>query len=217
MIPNDYISTGIEMMNDEISIVYCNSHYFQGASGQTNFPEYNKELMLYTNFITISALMKREVWQSIKFDEKLNRLSMEDWLFFLNASENGYIAALNHHSFLGYRIKDRSRKDAPVDQRIKAFRYITEPRRANNSNYNFSLGMVDYFISELVKAKEELDGCRTKVKSLNEEIDSLKSLNKRIESKFDQVSYNLKVIHDRPWSSLFLAITKKIKFKKRRI
>ena len=96
------------LKNPSTAVVYGNVSRFGQSTAEYKPGEFHLIQMLSGNFIPISALFKKELWEKVRgFDTSLN--SYEDWDFWLRLADQGalfaYIDALSLH----YRDRENSR------------------------------------------------------------------------------------------------------------
>lgn len=90
--------------NPDVDFVYYPAIYFGEKSGLMKTQEFDVHRLKLENYIHCSALMKKEVFiKNQGFDLYLNRLYLEDWEFWINAAENGFVGKMLDRPLLFYR------------------------------------------------------------------------------------------------------------------
>lgn len=119
MLPNDYVKTLIAVaQEDEVDVVYTDYQKFGETDDKSDFPEYDLEKLKRGNYIHVSALVRSSVVKRHKFDERLSKLSHEDWDFFLGIALDGAKIKKAKQVRLLYRVHSSSRS-LQIDDAIK--------------------------------------------------------------------------------------------------
>lgn len=109
---SDYISKTMECaLLENADIVYTNYKYFGDEDFISNFPEFNLEILKHDNFISVSALTNKNIYNNRKYDSYLSGLGYEDWDLYLDACLDGFKAKLCKESLLYYGKHGKSRTD----------------------------------------------------------------------------------------------------------
>lgn len=124
----EFINKALETKAD---IVYGDYEMFEGSSEKSNFPDFDFELLKNRNYINVSSLVKVSAIGNTRFDIKLNKLSHEDWDFFLGLCSAGKVATKCSTSVLHYRIHNNARNNQTSnisDQRkyIDMYSYVID-------------------------------------------------------------------------------------------
>ncbi len=128
--PNDYIEKLASVASSSgADVVYGNTCAFTetGEIDKTDYPDFALEIMMASNIINISTLIKTNVARTNEFDMYLNRRSHEDWDFFLGLALSGAYIVHTKDTELFYRVKIDSRNVAGgAGQYQKVYDYITK-------------------------------------------------------------------------------------------
>jgi glycosyltransferase involved in cell wall biosynthesis len=103
----DYVQKTMAVAEQTKSdIVYTQAKIFGRVEFETDYPEYNLEVLKHTNYIHISSLVHKRVYVNREYDRYLDNKRDEDWDVFLDACLDGHKAALCKDTFLHYRKHD---------------------------------------------------------------------------------------------------------------
>ena len=138
-------------------IVYTNHKTFGAEEQTSNFPDFNIEILKNSNFIHISALLKKESIKKYAFDEKLANKTHEDWDYFLNLCSHDLKAVLCKDTLLHYRIHPKSRnnrlnEDIERKSYMELYSYmISKYSKEFPNQYNYLIGKIfaDWYLSLL--------------------------------------------------------------------
>ncbi len=166
-IPSNYISKFYEVaLTKKADVVYGDYEYFGSASGKSNFPSYNIDELIISNYINICTLVKRDRVGGNKFDIALNRKSHEDYDFWLGLAFEGLKFVKAEGVYLQYRIKDSSRNgnistiEQQVSDFIKTWQYIIGKYKNKYSEKipeNYMYKQMMYQVNHIGKARQELE------------------------------------------------------------
>jgi glycosyltransferase involved in cell wall biosynthesis len=123
-IPFDYVSKMYKKaVTDKADVVYGDVKKFGDETGSTDYPSYDPKLLLITNFINISSLVKKTKIAEHRFDENLNHKTLEDYDFWLGLSLMGLRFVKANDVYLNYRVQNKSRNEnsSSVSDRILSF------------------------------------------------------------------------------------------------
>lgn len=126
-IPTNYITELYSVYKSSSSdVVYTDIKYFGAETGSSNFPEYSREELQLHNYINISALVKTSSVGDSRFDLYLNRMTLEDWDFWLGLSLKGLKFIKADGVYLNYRVQERSRNNntAGITKRLRDFIHV---------------------------------------------------------------------------------------------
>lgn len=93
MVLKPYLNDAIELLeqDDFYDIVYGDAFYFGEKSGEWIVGEYNLLKLIPSNYIDACAVFRKSVWEKVGgYDEKIPKMGVEDWDFWLNCSFNGF-------------------------------------------------------------------------------------------------------------------------------
>ncbi len=110
IIPDDFISNmHEEIIKTKSDVVYCDMEYFGDREGKTNLPEFDLNKLLLGNYIDMCSLAKKNIVSGHIFDKKLNRISHEDYDFWLGVALSGAVFSKAKNTYFKYRIQNKSR------------------------------------------------------------------------------------------------------------
>lgn len=167
-LPEDYVQKLYErQIETSADIVYTDMQKFGEDDSFLELPEFNSEIIKSRNIVGMNALIKRSAIKNIKFDKNLNKLSHEDWDFYLNLMFAGAKFAKSKNTVLLYRIHGKSRNTMSEDKLrhdslrfMKMYVYIVDKyRKKYPGQMEFSLNseIVDWHVaaSERLKIMDE--------------------------------------------------------------
>lgn len=116
-IDSNYVEETLKLAADEkVDIVYTQATIFGRENFDTQHPDFNLEVLKHDGYISISALVKKNVFKNRKYDEYLGDKGNEDWDLYLDATLDGYKAKLLDKPLLKYRKHDHGKSRADVFQ-----------------------------------------------------------------------------------------------------
>lgn len=153
--PSEYIETLEQYAaSKSIDVVYTDYEIFGSDSSLSSFPDYDIEKLKRGNYIHISAFLRRSAIAGHKFDEALNKLTHEDWDFFLGIALTDVRIAKNSDTKLRYRAHSTSRsmwKDADA-YRTQTYKLVKSTFYIVGKYKNIYPGNIDiYDDSEIVE------------------------------------------------------------------
>jgi glycosyltransferase involved in cell wall biosynthesis len=114
-----WIDRGIGILDSDprVGVVYGDAERFGIRSGQWHVGPFDRDRLLYTNYIHCSALYRRSVWeQNQGYDGTMPAQGAEDWDFWLGALEHGWQFVYVPEVFFEYRQAEES-----MITRLRAF------------------------------------------------------------------------------------------------
>jgi glycosyltransferase involved in cell wall biosynthesis len=111
LIEPDYLAKAVEVLESEpdVGIVYCHADFIGDVVGPWQLPDYSPAAMVVDNIIFVSALFRREDWQSVGgYDETLLS-GGEDWDFWLSLIDLGREVVRLPDTLFHYRIHGEER------------------------------------------------------------------------------------------------------------
>lgn len=93
----------------DIGIVYCHAKLFGEKEGAWNLPDYSLETFLLDNCIFVTALFRKEDWETIGGFSDEFKYGLEDYDFWLSLIERGRGVYQFQKTWFHYRIKKSSR------------------------------------------------------------------------------------------------------------
>jgi glycosyltransferase involved in cell wall biosynthesis len=134
----DYIEKTLQAaQSSKADIIYTDYKKFGDETETSDFPDFSLEQLKNRNYIHISCLVKAASIKKFKFDEKLDKLSHEDWELFLNMCLNDNKAKKCPGTFLHYRIHNSGRNnlqesDRQMSNYAKVYAYAIEKHRKDH-------------------------------------------------------------------------------------
>lgn len=126
ILPNDYIEKLMtEMVDERQDVVYTDLQTFGDGNDLMVLPDFSLDKIIGRNIVDMSALIRVEAIGDQRFDKNLDKLSHEDWDFFLGLALKGKKFARNHETILNYRIHDNNQsRNKLIDQHENALRMV---------------------------------------------------------------------------------------------
>lgn len=106
-----YLNDAIDILekDDFYEIVYGDALYFGEKSGKWIMGEYNLLKFITINYIDACAVYRKSVWEKIGgYDEKMPKIALEDWDFWLNCSFHGFRFFYLQDNCFNYRVLNNS-------------------------------------------------------------------------------------------------------------
>jgi GT2 family glycosyltransferase len=110
----DYVKTLFEAAEKhDLDVAYCDANYFishKADMGQSlNPPDFNIDRMKNGNFVHMSSLMRVKAIGATRFDKAMEKITHEDWDFFLNLALKRVKFGKVNGVALNYRVKSINR------------------------------------------------------------------------------------------------------------
>lgn len=102
-------AVAIAESNNNVGIVYCYADLFGERSGRWELPDYSFDAMLLDNIIFVTALFRKEDWETVGGFRTSMKYGMEDYDFWLSILELGREIIQIPQVLFHYRIKPTSR------------------------------------------------------------------------------------------------------------
>ena len=106
-----WIDQGIRVLDShpQVGVVYGDEEFFGTKTGRSRTGPFESDRLLYFNYIPVSALYRRSVWeQNGGYDGTMPVQGFEDWDFWLGAFEHGWRFAYLPEIFIDYRRANES-------------------------------------------------------------------------------------------------------------
>jgi glycosyltransferase involved in cell wall biosynthesis len=139
-----YITESIAILKRDqgIGVVYGNPVFFGDVEKKRKFKpfEFNRELLLFVNYIDACAVYRKELWQQVSgYDETMPWMGLEDWDLWLRMSDrNVGFHHLDKEMFY-YRVVKNSMISEISDTRLMDnYRHIVKKNSERYSSYLFS-------------------------------------------------------------------------------
>ena len=166
-------------------VVYTDLQGFGDNAILQVLPEFSLDAIISRNIVDMGALIRVSSIGKHKFDEKLNRLSHEDWDFFLGLALGGKKFYKSHDVRLNYRIHANHRNDGNDLRKrtlnlLKVNSYIIEkykklyPKKIDFTEQNEIVSDVASYHSAIQKLKLVNDDQQNKIEELSRRIVVLK-------------------------------------------
>lgn len=162
----DYIETLVDAAEKSaLDIAYCDANYFikdRADMGESlNPPQFNLDRLKNGNYVHMSSLLRVKALGDIRFDKGLEKMTHEDWDFFLNAALKELKFGKVEGVALNYRVKPENRNMHLEDEIGFAtlYKYIFEKYNKKNPQ---EIGYLAYyrFANNFLKVGEELVAAR---------------------------------------------------------
>lgn len=114
----DNISKTVDfIIKNNLDVVYHDMITVSGDKevGEIIYPEYNIERLKNHNYIDSCSMVRKSTLGDVEFDKKLDKLTHEDWDFFLHLGLRGAKIEKNWENKFYYRVKPGSRNLSPSD------------------------------------------------------------------------------------------------------
>lgn len=173
---------------DEVDIVYSDLAVFGRENKFINFPEHNIEILKYQNYIHASALVKGDVFSSIKYDEALEKLGYEDWDLFLGACLSGKKAKKMTGPVLHYKKHNEARSRSDINSSYK--------RALNARIYIFNkyykkhkeeMKSLESLAQLFIRIQNDYEGLLTREKNL-------RNFNKKVQDEVRTLEKNISIM-----------------------
>jgi glycosyltransferase involved in cell wall biosynthesis len=106
-----WVDRAIQILDSDpkIGVVYGDAECFGIRSGRWHVGPFDRDRLLYANYIHCSALYRRSVWEQNRgYDGTMPAQGAEDWDFWLGALEHGWRFAYVPEVFFEYRQAEES-------------------------------------------------------------------------------------------------------------
>lgn len=115
-------------MQDSDDVLYGNCSYFGAKAGVKKQTQSNIKDILIANPIALCSLFRASTFSTVKFDESLDSLGLEDWELFINMfSQKMNLRYIDSQPLFGIRVSKDSRTFQVANQnREEVFRYISK-------------------------------------------------------------------------------------------
>ncbi len=98
----------------DLGIAYCDIRFFGEKNGVSTCPEYDLEALLAENFMVVTSMFRKALWQSVGgYREELVH-GYEDWCLWLDLAAVGWYGKRIPEPLFHYRIKKASRNVTAV-------------------------------------------------------------------------------------------------------
>ncbi len=175
------VETAIENKAD---VVYCGMQYYAEDKEGVRWipPEYDIERLKNENYIDSSSLVRLAAVHDIRFDPMMEKLTHEDWDFFLAVALTGASIKLTKKTYLNYRVKSDRRNITNADSSQKfvdLYKYLYEKYAAQ---YPDKIGYLAYY--RFIKSYSRL---AEKLASVQSSVGEFHQVAERIQGELDAV------------------------------
>ncbi|TCL59375.1 glycosyltransferase involved in cell wall biosynthesis [Kineothrix alysoides] len=111
LIDRTYVQKAVHILQTykDIGVVYCFADLFGKKTGKWDLPAYSFKNMLIDNIVFVTAMFRREDWESVGgFDTSMDE-GMEDYAFWISILEQEKEIYQIPETLFHYRIKEESR------------------------------------------------------------------------------------------------------------
>ncbi|MBO2944783.1 glycosyltransferase [Paenibacillus sp. F411] len=159
-IDSDYIEKAVSIMEGDpnIGVVYCYAQLFGEKSGRWELPEYSLNTMLLDNIVFVTALFRKEDWETVGGFNTAMEHGMEDYDFWLSILEIGREIYQIPEVLFHYRIKPSSRTtefmtNPSVVKSTYREIYYHHPRLYEKYKDQYAIALRDALIEQLFMNK----------------------------------------------------------------
>lgn len=120
---NTFVEECMNVMaaNPQTAFIYTQLYHFGSLHFSTKHPHYDLDKLKVSNYIDACSLLRTHLVRKYPYDES-NRISWEDWDFYLTLAEHGYYGMLLNKPLVQYRRHDTnmtSTLDSLKKQRLR--------------------------------------------------------------------------------------------------
>lgn len=133
-----YLDDAIDVLEKDhfYDIVYGNAIYFGEKKGDWIVGEYSLLKFIPNNYIDACAVYRKSVWEKLGgYDEKIPKMGVEDWDFWLNSSFNGFRFFYLQKPCFNYRVLQGSMIRSFSENDIKSARIYIENKYKNHLSF----------------------------------------------------------------------------------
>lgn len=216
----DYLEKQVDFTEKgDFDVVYTDLKTFDGNNEDITLPDFSLDGIISRNIVNMGALIRRSSVKHIRFDPELNRMSHEDWDFFLALALEGKKIQKNKSAKLNYRIHNnhRNEKKDIIENYlnlVKVNAYIVEkyrkkfPEKVSFSKKNEVMEIYSNTYNDLINLRNVSDSYRRDINNMNSQISKKDILIK------DQNNEIQRILNSRSYK-IGLKITNTIKFPKK--
>jgi glycosyltransferase involved in cell wall biosynthesis len=112
--------------DENIGMVYTDTKMFGNFSGTLIRPEYDFHRLLMRNYIVVSSLIRKKVWEEVGGYDVHMHGGYEDWEFYIRVGKAGYHGKLVKRPLFYYRDHGVSRNTWATEKHTDNVAYIRE-------------------------------------------------------------------------------------------
>lgn len=172
----DYVDKLVgSAQKDDLDVAYCGMQYYIDGKKGMNWtpPEFNLERLKNENYIHSASLLRTASILDTRFDTGMEKLTHEDWDFFLNLALNGRQFKRIDEVSLNYRFKSSGRNITDADERFAIlYKYLYEKY---NTERPQEIGYLAYyrFAKGFLSASEKLTTTQTSLEEAQLKVNDL--------------------------------------------
>jgi GT2 family glycosyltransferase len=173
---NDYVDRLVSAAQDDgLDVAYCGMQYYvDGEKGMDWIPpQFDIERLKNENYIHSASLLRTESISNIRFDAGMEKLTHEDWDFFLNLALKGRKFKRVDKASLNYRFKSSGRNITNADEKFASlYKYLYEKY---NTERPQEIGYLAYyrFVKSFLSASEKLATTQTSLSEAQQKASDL--------------------------------------------
>lgn len=151
-----YIEQAVRILKEDknVGVVYCHADLFGEQTGKWELPEYSLEGMLLDNIVFVTALFRKEDWETVGGFRTNMKHGMEDYDFWLSILEIGKEIYQLPEVLFHYRIKPKSRttqfqENVTVVQQTYQMIYYNHPKLYDKYRDEYAVILRDALIDQI--------------------------------------------------------------------
>lgn len=151
-----YIEQAVRILKEDknVGVVYCHADLFGEQTGKWELPEYSLESMLLDNIVFVTALFRKEDWETVGGFRTNMKHGMEDYDFWLSILEIGKEIYQLPEVLFHYRIKPKSRttqfqENVTVVQQTYQMIYYNHPKLYDKYRDEYAVILRDALIDQI--------------------------------------------------------------------
>jgi len=133
-LPSNYIQENLKnIIDNNVDISYNNINCFELSNKIWNWNEFNKEELRRFNYIHVTSMFKRKIWETLNGYDESFVYGLSDYDFWLRAFKSEFKFKKCNETFLWYRIHGKSNTDLVTN---KYRELIREKLREKHGNFD---------------------------------------------------------------------------------
>lgn len=179
--------------HNNADVVYTDMQRFGESTSLSNFPDYDIELLKTFNYIDINSLIKLTTVEKRRFDDRFEKLTHEDWDFFLGLALSGAKFVKLHEVTFNYRVHKLgiSRNVSKASDRKKYLEMVNYIFTKYAGKYkNFIPNYTDFVqgcMKQLRSVRVQNERMRVQNERMRVENERLKTKNKQLDAEINRV------------------------------
>ena len=118
----------------DIGVAYCDIRFFGEKEEVSECPEYDLNSLLDENFMVVTSMFRKELWQAAGGYNGELKYGYEDWCLWLDFAAMGYYGKRIPAPLFNYRIKQESRNTTAVTNNMVLIGQIRERHKELYAN-----------------------------------------------------------------------------------